>query len=70
MVALASRGQSHRDVPVVPPVLLSRGVLYPAAADVLAADVELDALGANNAAALLVQHLTLEVGRRAQGAGM
>lgn len=55
---------------VVPPVLLSRGVLYPAAADVLAADVELDALGANNAAALLVQHLTLEVGRRAQGAGM
>ncbi|GAB0491079.1 hypothetical protein MMPV_002327 [Pyropia vietnamensis] len=52
---------------VVPPVLLSRGVLYPAAADVLAADVELDSLGADNTAALLLQHLTLEAGRREQG---
>jgi len=55
-------------VAALPPVALTRGVLNPASADVLAAEVETDALGADNAAALLVQHLTLEAERRDRAA--
>ena len=55
-------------VAALPPVAQTRGVLNPAAADVLAAEVEPDALGADNAAALLVRHLTLEAERRERAA--